>query len=317
MLDAYFAVGDKLASDTAEGIDEPARQIATAIDALIDMSIPDKPHFWHQHDEAATVRGKALELIDAKDIKAARLMFADLSVAAEKLIKATGVPPRYSKPVQTLHCPMYREGQGGSMWLQPAGDVRNPFYGSTMLECFDKRIGLPVTGQTPDARPAPESTLPAEAPPSAAITPDQQAQVDRVMLAYLTIGQALTQDQLVPATEGLAPLHESAESLAKASDGELATNARMIAEASQLQAKDLEAFRDGFKKLTAAVQTLAQMAPPTSQVGESLNLAYCPMVKAYWLQRGEQIANPYDPSMLRCGRIEKSLPVQPIEKDKD
>ncbi|QNN21793.1 efflux RND transporter periplasmic adaptor subunit [Planctomycetales bacterium ZRK34] len=317
MLDAYFAVGDKLASDTAEGIDAPARQIAASVDALVEMPIPDKPHFWHQHDEAATVRGKALELIDAKDIKAVRLAYADLSLAAEKLIKATGVPPQYSKPVQALHCPMYREGQGGSMWLQPAGDVRNPFYGSTMLECFDKRVTMPVTGGAVDAKPTPKVQAPAEAPSSVAITPDQQAAVDRIVSAYLAIQQALTQDQLPPAVEALAPLRESAETLAKASDGDLAASARAVVEAGRIHGDDLVAFRDGLKKLTAAVQALAQVAPPTSEVGTSLNLAYCPMVKAYWLQRGDQIANPYDSSMLRCGRIDKPLPVRQTGKDKD
>jgi len=42
---------------------------------------------------------------------------------------------------------MYRADQGGTIWLQPKGDVRNPFYGSMMLECFDERVVLPVTGR--------------------------------------------------------------------------------------------------------------------------------------------------------------------------
>jgi hypothetical protein len=42
---------------------------------------------------------------------------------------------------------MYREGQGGGFWLQPEGEVRNPFFGSTMLRCFDRKVRLPVTGE--------------------------------------------------------------------------------------------------------------------------------------------------------------------------
>ncbi len=92
------------------------------------------------------MRGEALELIDADDLGVARQSFADLSEALSKLIRAMGVPRDYPAQVQELHCPMYRAGQGGSIWLQPAGDIRNPFYGSMMLECFDERRTLPVTG---------------------------------------------------------------------------------------------------------------------------------------------------------------------------
>ncbi len=34
--------------------------------------------------------------------------------------------------------------------------------------------------------------------------------------------------------------------------------------------------------------------------------AYCRMVKKFWLQKGDQIANPYyGSSMLRCGEFKK------------
>ena len=146
VMAAYFAIGNTLADDTTDGIGPDARRLADGVDRLLDIEIPDHPHFWHRHDEVATVRGEALELIDADDLSAARTNFADLSVALSKLVRATGVPQDYPAQVQELHCPMYRAGQGGSIWLQPAGDVRNPFYGSIMLECFDERSTLPVTG---------------------------------------------------------------------------------------------------------------------------------------------------------------------------
>lgn len=146
VLDGAFAINDQLASDSVENIDVSSRQIAQAVDALLQAAIPDHPHFWHQHTEAAVIRGKALALIGEQDLAAARLKFADLNLALSKLIRATGVPKTYSKKVLELHCPMFREGQSGSLWIQPAGDVRNPYMGSIMLECFDQRLTLPVTG---------------------------------------------------------------------------------------------------------------------------------------------------------------------------
>ena len=149
VLDAYFQIGEKLASDSMDGVAAPARQVAEGVDAMLKVEIPDNPHFWHQHTEVAEIRGHALELVAAKDIEKARAEFADASMALSKLVRATGVPPAYPKAVEELHCPMYREGQGGTTWLQPAGDVRNPYYGSKMIGCFDRRLAMPVTGAPP------------------------------------------------------------------------------------------------------------------------------------------------------------------------
>jgi len=148
ILDGYFGIADQLASDSTDNITADARKIATGVDALLAVQLPETPHFWHQHDEIATVRAKALELIDLEPLDQVRLKFADLSVALAKLAKATGIPPSYGRQVQQLHCPMYREGQGGSVWLQVSGAVRNPFFGETMLGCFDQRTVLPVTGES-------------------------------------------------------------------------------------------------------------------------------------------------------------------------
>ena len=132
---------------------------------MLFRSIPENEHFWHKHPEAATIGGKAQELIETKDLGQARERFADLSVALGKLLRATGVPSAYGKEVQELHCPMYREKQGGAIWLQPPGEVRNPFYGKAMLGCFDTRVSLPVTGAKPAATtPSPK---PSPAPPVA------------------------------------------------------------------------------------------------------------------------------------------------------
>ena len=165
VLDGYFKIGAALASDTLEGVTPAARQAAAGVDALLKIEIPANPHFWHQHTEAADVRGKALELVDLKDIEQARQKFADLSIALSKLVHATGVPPSYGKEVQELHCPMYREKQGGTVWLQPAGEVRNPYYGKSMIGCYDTKAALPVTGAKPTASPAAPPAKPGAMPP--------------------------------------------------------------------------------------------------------------------------------------------------------
>jgi multidrug efflux pump subunit AcrA (membrane-fusion protein) len=146
LLEAYFRIGDRLAHDTVEGVAAPAKTVADASDALLAVEVPGDPHFWHRHTEVATVRGKALELAGEKDLAKARETFYFLSEALGKLLRATGVPPALGKDVNELHCPMYREGQGGSTWLEPAGGIHNPFFGSAMPGCFDRKVSIPVTG---------------------------------------------------------------------------------------------------------------------------------------------------------------------------
>ncbi|MBS3822163.1 MAG: DUF3347 domain-containing protein, partial [Phycisphaerae bacterium] len=107
------------------------------------------------------------KLVDTEDLAEARLRFAEVSTSLETLLMATGVPPSFEREVQVLHCPMYRSGQGGTIWLQAAGDVRNPYFGSTMLECFDERRALPVTGGEGEA---------ASAAPSPPNEPDAKPQ---------------------------------------------------------------------------------------------------------------------------------------------
>lgn len=150
VLDDYFTIGDALAGDTLEGAAAAARGLAGGLEALIATDVPAAPHLWHEHQDAvATARSGALRLIGLSDLAAARLAYADVSTALRELLLATGVPAAYGREVQTLHCPMYREGQGGGIWLQPAGDVRNPYFGAIMLKCFDRREALPLVGAPP------------------------------------------------------------------------------------------------------------------------------------------------------------------------
>ncbi len=146
-LEHYLAISDTLANDNTNGVADQARKLVSMLEAVTKVEIPADPHFWHKHqDTIASVRTNASKLAEAQDLAEARLLFAEVSIAMEALVMATGVPPTFSQEVQVLHCPMYRSDQGGTIWLQPAGDVRNPYYGSTMLACFDERKALPVTG---------------------------------------------------------------------------------------------------------------------------------------------------------------------------
>lgn len=162
VISHYFALSQRLASDSLEDIDDDARELATAMKRAAAIDIPEDQKFWSSHQsEVANVRSNALQLIGTTDIAQARLQFAKVSTSLEKILLATGIPRKVDHEIQVLRCPMYREGQGGTVWMQPAGDVRNPYMGARMLGCFDERKAMPVTG---GGRPTQKSTSSSQFP---------------------------------------------------------------------------------------------------------------------------------------------------------
>ena len=96
--------------------------------------------------------------------------------------------------------------------------------------------------------------------------------------------------------------------------------AKTIETAAAALGKTGEAMAAGAKKLGAAAKiaeartafgdlSLAMIAYSESSksgLGKGLHVAYCPMADKPWLQKGEDIKNPYYGSeMLTCGMIKK------------
>lgn len=145
VLDGYLAIGKALASDTTTNIGVAARKVVEAIDALVAMPMPEHPHIWHEHPEAAAVRAKAAELAAVRSLDEARRTFASLSSELSKLLNATGVPKSYDQKLEDAHCPMYPDGsETGSLWIEVAGAVRNPYFGEAMSMCADWQRPLQV-----------------------------------------------------------------------------------------------------------------------------------------------------------------------------
>lgn len=85
----------------------------------------------------------------------------------------------------------------------------------------------------------------------------------------------------------------SLELLAKNSEGEL----KKLTE-SALKAEDLKTLREAFQPLS---ESIAKAALPNGMV-----VVYCPMVKAHWVQKDGEVANPFlGSAMLHCGTIQK------------
>jgi len=129
----------------------------------------------------------------------------------------------------------------------------------------------------------------------AADEPALMQPVKSVLDHYLMIQTELAKDSV-------KGLDEHANAIAKAVKGDsmkmLSPDVAKQAEALA-KAKDIKAAREAFKPLSASlVKYLADNKAGKGTYHE----AYCPMVKASWLQTSKDITNPYmGKSMLTCG----------------
>lgn len=111
VVDPYLKIQTTLAGDSMEGVAASAAAVAAAAAKLGAAGAP--------------VAEAAKKLGATSDIKAARAAFMDLS---ETLIKAAG--EALASDIRIAYCPMVKKH-----WLQTDKEIRNPYYGSSMLTC--------------------------------------------------------------------------------------------------------------------------------------------------------------------------------------
>jgi len=119
-----------------------------------------------------------------------------------------------------------------------------------------------------------------------------------VVGSYLEIQAQLATDKFEGVKPAATALAARADAMGEAGAA-IAKAAKTVAAAA-----DLKAARDSFGPLTDAVVAAAK-ADGWKDLGD-VKLAYCPMVKRSWLQKEDQIRNPYyGGAMLTCGEFPK------------
>jgi protein SCO1/2 len=148
-----------------------------------------------------------------------------------------------------------------------------------------RATGAATTGQAANAAPAAHVDL----------TP--------ILDPYLRIQRALNLDSI-------AGIRDDARRIADAAATRGGSGAAMQAAAAKLQqAADLPAARTAFARLSDAVIQYGRVA--AAGFGDEVKVAYCPMLRKYWLQKGDAIQNPfYGKQMSDCGRISATIPGQ-------
>lgn len=131
----YLAIGKALADDEFQTARQALVQFESAVATVETKAIKGSAaeHLWHK--EHANLTKLVEQLKRSEDITAMREKFRPFSEEIGVLARAFGFGEAGS--VYELHCPMAFENQG-AIWYQADKDVRNPYYGATMLKCADR-----------------------------------------------------------------------------------------------------------------------------------------------------------------------------------
>ena len=128
MFTGYLELQSELAEDAAQSahISLKAlleRVVAAAGDATLPEAMTMRLHKMHS---------TLLKVGEKSDIELDRAVFRALSEHILAIEKEGGNP--LEQPLSVVHCPMAFEDEGAD-WLQPQGQVANPYFGAAMLRC--------------------------------------------------------------------------------------------------------------------------------------------------------------------------------------
>jgi len=151
VFDSYFAASDALAGDDFEKALAASKAIRKALQA-VDAAVLDEQARgnWQAHAEifAKLLDGAAA----AKGIEPLRGDFALLSDQMMVLASTFGPPGR---TIYQIRCPMAFNNRGAT-WLQADQEVRNPYFGASMLRCGGVIDTLAPPAESDDPKPPTE-----------------------------------------------------------------------------------------------------------------------------------------------------------------
>ncbi len=134
VLQAYARMQSALAQDDLQAARAALAQLRTAVAQLpADQLADDTKRYWDH--EVTNLSSIIQQLEQTPDLEQFRTRFALLSEEMSVLVRALGAVG--VSRVYQYHCPMALGGRG-AIWLQVDQKVRNPYFGSTMLGCYDR-----------------------------------------------------------------------------------------------------------------------------------------------------------------------------------
>lgn len=129
VFDNYFALKDALVQSNGAAAALKAKNLIAAIASVkMDALTNDEHVVFMKVMKDLTL--DAQHISETKELSHQRGHFTTLSTNMYKLMKVG----KQEVPVYYQHCPMYDDGKGAN-WLSTESSIKNPYYGSQMLNC--------------------------------------------------------------------------------------------------------------------------------------------------------------------------------------
>ncbi|SHI63665.1 Protein of unknown function [Arenibacter nanhaiticus] len=128
IIDSYLELKDALVADSQENAAKAGETMLKKI-AEFDMASIEASEQSELKAIIATAKDKATQITKG-DIATQRAHFEGLSSAIVDFVAIAGTPTT----LYQQFCPMYNNNKGG-MWVSAVKAVKNPYFGSGMLNC--------------------------------------------------------------------------------------------------------------------------------------------------------------------------------------
>lgn len=134
VLQSYFRLQTALADDDLPVVRQAVANLRSSTERVDDgeLNEPTRQVWRRQQSGLASALG---ELQKQDELPGLRVAFSPLSQEMEALVHRFGAGP--AGPVYRVHCPMAMQNRG-AWWLQQSEEVRNPYFGASMLKCHDR-----------------------------------------------------------------------------------------------------------------------------------------------------------------------------------
>ncbi|MHC4072346.1 MAG: efflux RND transporter periplasmic adaptor subunit [Planctomycetota bacterium] len=131
VIEKYLSLQDKLAGDDKAGAAGAAGQTTEALSAVDMGLVTGQAHdLWMGNSMKMKSALKAIK--GAAGIEPMRKEFETISNELIAVVGQFGVP--LTGTLYKIHCPMAFDNKGAD-WLQMVEDIRNPYFGASMLKC--------------------------------------------------------------------------------------------------------------------------------------------------------------------------------------
>jgi hypothetical protein len=139
VIDAYLKIKNALVADNGKDATKAAKDLVNAFDNIYKSSIPAE-----KMSEVKEIIEDAREHADhisenQGNIEHQREHFEMLSIDIKGLIAVAGA----DRTLYQIYCPMYNNKKGG-MWLSASNEIKNPLYGSKMLNCGEVKSKISI-----------------------------------------------------------------------------------------------------------------------------------------------------------------------------